>query len=68
MDSQDRRGLKRVVAAMAKDPAAYPSIGELARLARMSVLRFQLAFRKEYGTTPYGYLKNLRMNRALALL
>ena len=45
LDSQDRRGLKRVVAAMAKDPAAYPSIGELARLARMSVSRFLLAFR-----------------------
>ena len=68
LDSQDRRGLKRVVAAMAKDPAAYPSIGELARLARMSASRFLLAFRKEYGTTPYGYLQNLRMNRALALL
>ena len=68
LDSEDHRGLRRVIAAMAKDPAAYPSIRELARLACMSASRFQLAFRKEYGTTPYGYLKNLRMNRALTLL
>lgn len=68
LDSEDRRGLRRVVASLAKDPSAYPSIGELARTARMSASRFQLAFRKMYGTTPYGYLKNLRMNRALALL
>lgn len=68
LDSEDRRGLRRVVASLAKDLAAYPSIGDLARLARMSVSRFQLAFRKMYGTTPYEYLKDLRMNQALALL
>lgn len=68
LDAEDRRGLRRVVASLAKDLAAYPSIGALAQIARMSASRFQLAFRKMYGTTPYGYLKNLRMNQALILL
>ena len=34
----------------------------------MSTARYQLAFRKHYGTTPYEYLKELRLNQALLLL
>ena len=34
----------------------------------MSPTRYQLAFRKYYGTTPYEYLKEMRLNQALFLL
>lgn len=53
---------------MKKDLSAYPSGGELARAAGMSSTRYQLAFKKYYGTTPYEYLKDLRLNQALMLL
>ena len=33
--------------------------------AGMSPARYQLAFRKYYGFTPYEYLKEMRLNRAL---
>ena len=50
------------------DLAAYPTGEELAQIAGMSTARYQLAFRKYYGTTPYEYLKELRLNQALILL
>ena len=40
---------------MKKDLSAYPSGEELAQIAGMSPARYQLAFRKYYGTTPYEY-------------
>lgn len=53
---------------MKKDLSAYPSGEELAQIAGMSPARYQLAFRKYYGTTPYEYLKEMRLNQALFLL
>ena len=53
---------------MKNDLAAYPTGEELAQIAGMSTARYQLAFRKYYGTTPYEYLKELRLNQALILL
>lgn len=64
----DRRWLAKSVSVMKRDLAAYPSIGTLAAAANMSESRFQLAFKQVYGTTPYAYLQDLRMNRALQLL
>lgn len=46
----------------------YPSLNELSNIAKMSTSRFLLAFRQYFGTTPYQYLKDLRMNAALTLL
>ena len=48
--------------------SAYPSGEQLAHAAGMSPARYQLAFRKYYGTTPYEYLKEMRLNQALILL
>ncbi|AVQ44888.1 helix-turn-helix domain-containing protein [Clostridium botulinum] len=46
----------------------YPTLNELSNIAKMSTSRFSLAFRQYFGTTPYQYLKDLRMNAALTLL
>lgn len=64
----DRRWLGKAVTEMKRDLAAYPSVEKLAGVSNMSLSRFQLAFRRVYGTTPYAYLQDLRMNRALQLL
>ena len=68
LDYKDIRSLKKTVTYMKKDLAAYPSGEELAQIAGMSPARYQLAFRKHYGTTPYEYLKEMRLNQALFLL
>jgi AraC-like DNA-binding protein len=68
LDYRDIRGLRKTVTHMKKDLSAYPSGEELARIAGMSPARYQLAFRKYYGTTPYEYLKEMRLNQALLLL
>ncbi|GMQ58733.1 hypothetical protein AN1V17_31280 [Vallitalea sediminicola] len=68
LSNNDVRSLKKVIEYMNKNLARYPSIEDLSKLASMSTTRFQLAFRKTYGTTAYEYLKSLRMNQALLLL
>lgn len=68
LDYKDIRNLKKTVTVMKNDLRAYPSGDELARIAGMSPTRYQLAFRKHYGTTPYEYLKTMRLNEALLLL
>ena len=68
LDYKDIRDLKKTVTYMKKDLSAYPSGEELAQIAGMSPTRYQLAFRKYYGTTPYEYLKEMRLNQALFLL
>ena len=68
LDYKDIRNLKKTITVMKSDLSAYPSGDELARIAGMSPARYQLAFRKYFGTTPYEYLKELRLNQALLLL
>lgn len=68
LDYKDIRNLKKTVTLMRNDLAAYPSGEKLAQIAGMSPTRYQLAFKKHYGTTPYEYLKELRLNQALFLL
>lgn len=68
LDYKDIRSLKKTVTFMKNDLSAYPTGKELAKLAGMSPTRYQLAFRKYYGTTPYEYLKEMRLNQALLLL
>ncbi|OPY70714.1 MAG: Regulatory protein PchR [Syntrophorhabdaceae bacterium PtaU1.Bin034] len=45
-----------------------PSFGELSAKAGMSATRFSRTFRAITGTTPYGYIKDRRMARAMQLL
>lgn len=45
-----------------------PSLGELANLVGMSVSKLKSLFPKTCGLPPYGYLRKMRMERALLLL
>ena len=68
LDYRDIRNLKKTVTLMKNNLTAYPTGDELAKLAGMSPARYLLAFRKYYGTTPYEYLKEMRLNQALLML
>jgi len=68
LDRRDIRSLGKTVTYMKNNVSAYPSTDELAKIAGMSSSRYGLAFRQVYGTAPYEYLKELRMNQALLLL
>ena len=68
LDRTDIRGLKKSATYMRNHLKEYPSNKDLAQLANMSPSRYLLAFRKYYGTTPYAYMKEHRMNEALILL
>ncbi|MGL6198431.1 MAG: helix-turn-helix transcriptional regulator [Lachnospiraceae bacterium] len=68
LDKGDIRSLGKSVTMMKKNLAGHLTIPELAKVTGMSQSRFQLAFKKIYGTTPYDYLKEMRMNHALILL
>lgn len=68
LDYRDIRNLKKTVTLMKNNLTAYPTGGELAKMAGMSPARYLLAFRKHYGTTPYEYLKEMRLNQALLML
>lgn len=64
----DKRLLIRCEKYLRDNIGKYPSLNELSNIAKMSTSRFLLAFRQYFGTTPYQYLKDLRMNAALTLL
>lgn len=64
----DKRLLKKCEKYLKDNIGNYPTTSELSNIAKMSTSRFLLAFRQYFGTTPYKYLKNLRMNTSLTLL
>ncbi|WMJ82251.1 AraC family transcriptional regulator [Clostridium sp. MB40-C1] len=64
----DKRLLSKCEKYLRCNIGKYPSLDELSNIAQMSTSRFLLAFRQYFGTTPYQYLKDLRMNSALTLL
>ncbi|SQB91716.1 helix-turn-helix domain-containing protein [Clostridium tetanomorphum] len=64
----DKRLLNKTEKYLQNNIGSYPSLGELANMSKMSTSRFLLAFKDYFGTTPYQYLKDLRMNAALSLL
>ena len=68
LDHKDIISLRKTITFMKNNLSCYPSGEELAKIAGMSASRYQLAFRKQYSTTPYEYLKEMRLNHALLLL
>lgn len=46
---------------IARDPAAAPPLGELARAARLSPSQFTRRFRARYGLSPADYARSLRI-------
>lgn len=57
------RPVHRVIAAIEADPARAWSPADLAEIAGVSVRRLQQAFREHVGTTPFGYVHDVRLER-----
>lgn len=60
--------IARVMAYLESDPSTRVSLDELSSIARLSLSQFKALFKKETGKTPGGYLRDLRMEKAMALL
>ena len=60
--------IARVMAFFERDPSASASLDELSSLAALSLSQFKALFKKETGKTPGGFLRDLRMEKAKALL
>lgn len=64
----DRASLEQVAVELQRGMRQPPSIQSIARTAGMGQQKLMTGFRQLYGTTIYGYLKRLRMERAAELL
>lgn len=62
--SQIRRVIERIEA----DPAAIATVGDLARIACLSVRALEEGFGRTVGMPPMAYLRDVRLARARALL
>jgi len=60
--------IARVIAYFDKDLSASLALGGLASIAGLSLSQFKALFKKETGKTPGEYLRDLRMEKARALL
>jgi len=60
--------IARVMAFFERDLSVSPSLDELSSLAGLSLSQFKALFKKETGKTPGEYLRDLRMEKAKALL
>ena len=61
-------GISRALAYLRNQPETNVTAGELARLAGMSRRSFEVAMRKQTGTSPGIYLQQMRRKRAEQLL
>jgi AraC-like DNA-binding protein len=59
-----RRTVDRAIMIMEAAPADDLSVVDLARATNVSVRTLQAVFREHTGTTPMGYLRQLRLSRA----
>lgn len=57
------RPVRRVMTAIELDPSRAWSPADLAEIGGVSVRRLQQAFREYVGTTPFGYLHEVRLER-----
>jgi AraC-like DNA-binding protein len=60
--------IARVMAFFERDISVSASLDELSSLAGLSLSQFKALFKKETGKTPGEYLRDLRMEKAKALL
>lgn len=56
--------LRRAVAFIEANPGADISVADVAHAAHVTPRALQLAFRRRLGTTPTGYLRRVRLDRA----
>lgn len=57
------RPVHRVIEAIEQDPGRAWSPADLAEIAGVSVRRLQQCFREHVGTTPFGYVHEVRLER-----
>ena len=60
--------IARVMAFLESDPSTPASLDELSSIARLSLSQFKALFKRETGKTPGDFLRDLRMEKAKALL
>ncbi|WP_436526767.1 AraC family transcriptional regulator [Actinoplanes sp. HUAS TT8] len=58
------RAIRRALDAIHDEPDRAFTVGDLARIARMSVRSLQEGFRRHLGCTPMAYLQQTRLSRA----
>jgi transcriptional regulator GlxA family with amidase domain len=58
------RLVRSAIAVMEADPSATFRVADLARMANVSVRTLQARFRQHTGTSPMGYLRQVRLERA----
>ncbi len=67
-ESGDRSRMQEVLTYIAENYAAALTVSELAALSHMSRSHFQVAFKRHFGFSPYGYLLEYRIRIAKLLL
>ena len=65
-DREERSDLRRARERLADDIGNPPSLAELAAVAGLSKYQLLRRFEREYGTTPHGWLRQVRVERARA--
>ncbi|CAL7870258.1 HTH araC/xylS-type domain-containing protein [Fusobacterium necrophorum subsp. funduliforme] len=68
LSNSDKLLLRKCIKLFKNNLSEYPSLDKLANTCCMSSSKFLLTFKYLYGTSPYQYLKNMRMEAALDLL
>ena len=58
------RAIRRVIDAVQAHPEEPYTLGSLARIAGLSPRAVQLGFRRHIGTTPMGFVRDVRLGRA----
>jgi transcriptional regulator GlxA family with amidase domain len=56
--------LRRAIAFIDEHAAGDISLADVAAAARVTIRAVQIAFRRHYRTTPAGYLRRVRLERA----
>jgi AraC-like DNA-binding protein len=68
LSPQDKAEINKVKEILRGNITNPPSIKELARIARMNQQKLMAGFKQVTGSTIYGYLKNIRMEKTIELL
>ena len=68
MESQDEEAIKRVCTELKNKWISFPSIQELARVAKMGESSFKAKFKRYTGISPYQYYLKIKLAKAMDFL
>ena len=68
LDEADKNALQKARQILSKDIKNPPSIKELSKQVRLNEFKLKVGFKSLFGQTPYEFLREERMKRALAML